>query len=70
MISLSVIEQMKDFPIFIIIGVALIIGILGIIIKYANKNTIAPHSNSSEQSSSSQSEDLICVKEEGEEWNS
>lgn len=62
MTSLSVVAQMKDFPILIIIGVALIVGILGIIIKYANKNTIAPHSNSSEQSSSSSdksSEDLI-----------
>ncbi len=37
MTSLSVVTQMKDFPILIIIGVALIAGILGIIIKYANK---------------------------------
>ena len=46
MTSLSVVAQMKDFPILIIIGVALIVGILGIIIKYANKNIIAPRSNS------------------------
>jgi len=65
MTSLSVATQMKDFPILIIIGVALIVGILVIIIKYANKNTIAPRSNSLEQSSSSSnkfSEDLIDVK--------
>jgi len=49
MTSLSVATQMKDFPILIIIGVALIVGILVIIIKYANKNTIAPRSNSLEQ---------------------
>ena len=36
MTSLSVVEQMKEFPILIIIGVAFIAGILGIIIKYAN----------------------------------
>jgi hypothetical protein len=64
MTSLSVATQLKDFPILIIIGVALIIGILGIIIKYFNKKSIAPRSNSSEQSSSSQSEDLISVKED------
>jgi hypothetical protein len=63
MTSTSVVYQLKDFPILIIIGVALIIGILVIIIKYFNKKSIAPRSNSSEQSSSSQSEDLICVKE-------
>ena len=65
MTSLSVATQMKDFPILIIIGVALIVGILVIIIKYTNKNTIALRSNSLEQSSSSSnkfSEDLIDVK--------
>jgi hypothetical protein len=66
MTSTSVVYQLKDFPILIIIGVALIIGILVIIIKYANKKSIAPRSNSSEQSSSSQSEDLISIKEENQ----
>jgi hypothetical protein len=62
MTSTSVVYQLKDFPILIIIGVALIIGILGIIIKYANRKSIAPRSNS--PSASANAEDLICVKEE------
>jgi len=37
MTSTSVAYQLKDFPILILIGVSLIIGILGIIIKYYNR---------------------------------
>jgi len=47
------------------LGIGAIAFAIGFIVaKKKYGSTIAPRSNSSEQSSSSQSEDLICVKEE------